>query len=187
MDDEVQFPEISPQSLQSGLIKWWSKNGRSFPWRETHNEFHILISEVLLQRTRANQVVAVYLALVSKYPSPTEMGATGDELLSQILYSLGLPQRVNTILQMVRQINQEFDGKVPSTYSELRTLEGVGDYIASAVCCFGFNQPMILVDTNTVRIIGRLFGLPQMPNQGVRNTSGSCMSYLLDEQNPRGI
>ena len=46
---------------------------------------------------------------------------------------------------------------VPDNELELRSLPGVGDYVAQAVLCFGFDQRAVLVDTNTARITGRLF------------------------------
>ena len=51
------------------------------------------------------------------------------------------------------------DGKVPIDKAGLLLLPGVSDYGASAVCCFAWNLPDPLVDTNTVRGVGYLFGL----------------------------
>jgi A/G-specific adenine glycosylase len=50
----------------------------------------------------------------------------------------------------------DFGGAVPDSELELRSLPGVGDYVAQAVLCFGFGQRAVLVDTNTARITGRL-------------------------------
>ena len=37
-------------------------------------------------------------------------------------------------------------------------IPGVGDYIASAVQCFAFGRPSVLLDTNTRRIARRVLG-----------------------------
>jgi A/G-specific adenine glycosylase len=47
---------------------------------------------------------------------------------------------------------------VPSDEASLRSLTGVGDYVASAVRCFAFGVPTVLLDANTKRIVARLTG-----------------------------
>ena len=47
---------------------------------------------------------------------------------------------------------------VPDTWEELREIPGVGDYIASAVLCFAYGRPTVLMDTNTMRIARRILG-----------------------------
>jgi len=117
------------------------------------------LSEMMLQRTRADQVVPVYEAFIDEYPDPVSIASVSEDDIANALYSLGLSWRAKNIREMAKQLAEDFDDKVPRTYEQLRELTGVGDYIASAVCCFAYNIPVIIVDTNTVRIIGRLFGL----------------------------
>ena len=72
--------------------------------------------------------------------------------------SLGLRWRAENVVEVARSLVEEFGGRVPDTEIELRSLPGVGDYVAQAVLCFGFGRRSVLVDTNTVRITGRVFG-----------------------------
>ena len=51
---------------------------------------------------------------------------------------------------------RDHDGSVPDDELTLRSLPGVGDYVAQAVLCFGFGRRAVLVDTNTQRITARL-------------------------------
>jgi A/G-specific adenine glycosylase len=53
-------------------------------------------------------------------------------------------------------VNNHFGGDIPLQKEILMTLPGVGKYIASAVICFGLNRPEPVLDTNTVRILGRV-------------------------------
>ena len=57
-----------------------------------------------------------------------------------------------------RELLGNHGGRVPSTSLELRSLPGVGDYVANAVLCFAFNKRAVLLDTNTERIVARLRG-----------------------------
>lgn len=76
-------------------------------------------------------------------------------------------------------------GQVPSGYDILLTLPGVGDYVAAAVCCFAFDQPVILADTNTVRVVGRVFGVPTHAESRRRKPVRQLLDALLDRQHPR--
>lgn len=86
---------------------------------------------------------------------------------------------------MSEQLVEEFEGEVPTTYEELRYLRGVGDYIASAVCCFRYRLPIIVVDTNTVRIMGRLFGIVTNAESRRNKQIRDLHNWVLDIQNPR--
>ena len=50
------------EEIRRNLLEWWSSVGRrNFPWRYTHDPFKIILAEILLHRTRAEQVVPLYL------------------------------------------------------------------------------------------------------------------------------
>ena len=139
------------------LIHWHRAHRRWYPWREQPGDpWHALMAEMCLQRTRSDQVVQVYEALLRVGPSPRELAGRPDAL--EVMRSLGLRERSETILKVARALVDVFDGQVPDTDFELRTLPGVGDYVAQAVLCFGFGRRSVLLDTNTMRIVGRLYG-----------------------------
>lgn len=176
------FPvELFHQNLRD----WDSQNRRSFPWRTTTNPFHIMIAELMLRRTQARQVVPVYKSFIEHYPDPSTLAAAFTDEVSQSLFSLGLAWRTPAFQQVAHRLVEQYNGKVPSSYDELLTLPGIGDYVASAVCCFAFGQSIIIVDTNTVRIAGRLFGLPTHEESRRRKPIRLLLQSLLDEQQPQ--
>jgi A/G-specific adenine glycosylase len=185
MSDELLLTLENVGNFRSSLIRWWEKDGRNYPWRETSNSFHILISEMMLQRTRADQVVPVYKSFIEKYPDPFVINESSENDIADSLFSLGLPQRVINIRKMAKQLVEDFDGEVPLTYKQLRELTGVGDYIASAVCCFNYHLPIIVVDTNTVRIVGRLFGITTDAESRRKKHIREKHEFLLDPSNTR--
>jgi A/G-specific adenine glycosylase len=71
------------------------------------------------------------------------------------MQSLGLRWRAENIIAVARALLDDFGGVVPDTELELRSLPGVGDYVAQAVLCFAFDRRAVLMDTNTSRIVGR--------------------------------
>lgn len=164
---------IDHAGIIENLMAWWRINQRQFPWRRTQNPYHILVSEVLLHRTRAEQVVPVYVKFLKKFPSISKLSRAPREQVQKILYPLGLRWRSRLIHRMARLIVSRYHGRIVDDVNELKSLPGVSDYIASAVVCFAFGRPEVLLDTNTVRIIGRIFG--------IRTTDASRRSKYLKE------
>ncbi len=140
------------------LLAWHENNTRRFPWRAADLEpWHVLMAEMCLHRTRADQVAPVFEALLKLAPTPQEMVEHAEEAL-EVMRSLGLRWRAENIVKVAQALVEVFDGVVPETDLELRMLPGVGDYVAQAVLCFGFGRRAVLIDTNTVRITSRLYG-----------------------------
>ena len=88
--------------------------------------------------------------------------------LAPRLASLGLHWRSANLASAAEFVSDQFAGEVPDNWQELTAIPGVGDYIASAVLCFAFGRPSVLMDTNTVRIARRLLGDPDLPNWRLR-------------------
>ena len=181
---ETAHHTIAAPSFSSKLISWGQENFRSFPWRFTTEPYHILIAEVMLHRTQALQVVPVYTQFLEKYPTLASLAQAKQEEFHEVLYSLGLRWRIDLIMEMVSQIQERFHGQIPEEKSDLLSLSGVSDYVASAVRCFAWNKPETIVDTNTVRVIGRVFNL-QIKDSSRRNAElnriyiCSCSATLL--------
>jgi DNA (cytosine-5)-methyltransferase 1 len=140
------------------LTVWHVRNVRSFPWRlSSLSPWHVLMAEMCLHRTRADQVAPVFERLLEIAPTPQAMVDHAHDALDA-MQSLGLRWRAENLVQVAEVLIELFDGEVPNTDFELRMLPGVGDYVSQAVLCFGFGRRAVLIDTNTVRIISRLHG-----------------------------
>jgi A/G-specific adenine glycosylase len=175
---------LACSAFQHDLRSWGVSHFRAFPWRTTTDPFHILIAEMMLRRTQARQVVAVYRAFVECFPDAHTLASAPERDVAEALYSLGLAWRVPAFQQLARVLVEQFAGLVPSNYQTLVALPGVGDYVASAICCFAFSQPMIISDINTVRVVGRLFGIPTHAESRRRKPIRDLLSALLDRTHP---
>lgn len=171
--------------FRADLIAWGHENFRSFPWRETGDPYAILIAEVMLHRTKAPQVLAVYPSFLRRYPDTAELAKASREDLHAALASLGLRRRVDMLYDMAQEIAHRPDGRVPETKEDLLALPGVSDYIAGAVRCFSRNEPEPLIDTNTVRVIGRLFGLKTTDSSRRNRLFRDLHAALVDPDEPR--
>src|SRR5437867_3042980 len=46
--------------FRRALIRWYRKNGRTLPWRDTRDPYAILVSEFMLQQTQVATVLSYY-------------------------------------------------------------------------------------------------------------------------------
>ena len=172
-------------SFRKTLIAWGQQHFRSFPWRLTEDAYRILIGEVLLHRTQAPQVVPVYERFIECYPDVPELASASKEELCDVLYSLGLRWRIDLIQEMTTELIEHFGGQVPRGKADLLSLPGVSEYIAGAMRCFAWNQPEPLIDTNTVRVIGRMFGLETKDSSRRSRRFRELIIALVDPDEPR--
>jgi len=152
-------PANEIRDFRKNLIKWFNKNKRNYPWRTTGNPFRILIAEMMLQRTRADQVLPVYLHFFSNYKTPFDVAITDMGRLNRILYPLGLRWRIRKFKEMCQTLVKEYGGRVPEERDEISKLPGVGDYVAGVVLSIAFNKKEWIVDSNVVRVFRRYFGI----------------------------
>ena len=138
------------------LRHWFSVNGRhGLPWRMDASPWKTLLAEVLLHRTRASAVDSIYLEVLERFPSPEAIIRQPDEWLN-MARPLGLRWRARIFVTACESLVVNHAGRVPSSLPALAGLPGIGNYIASAVRCFAFGLPQVIIDTNTIRIASRV-------------------------------
>lgn len=138
------------------VLCWGQQNFKDFPWRRSKNPWHGLVAEIMLQRTKADQVSPVFMTFAAKYQRPEEFLAAPVSLFSR----LGLPIRDEQFLALNRAL---VDAGLPTEKAALMRLPGVGDYIASAFLSLHLGKRAALIDANTVRVYGRFFGFETDP------------------------
>ena len=136
---------------------------QDYPWRSTSNHFHALTAEIFLQRTKAKQVIPVYIEFSKTYNKPQDVLDDDKEDYKTILSKLGLKWRIPLFKRYCKDLVDHHDGKVPDNKADLVNLSGVGDYAASAFLSFHRNNPYPLIDANTVRFVSRYFGIKRTP------------------------
>jgi A/G-specific adenine glycosylase len=176
---------ITLSKLHDRLKSWGQENLRSFPWRRTRSPYRLLMAEFMLLRTQAKQVEPVYREFIERYPSLDELALASREDIRDILQPLGLSWRADRVFQAVQKLEEEHNLTVPLEKGDLLDLPGVSQYIAAAVRCFVLDKPEALVDTNTVRIAGRLFDLEIKESSRRTKKFQGLISELVDPSQPR--
>lgn len=147
--------------VRENLLSWFKRNGRSFPWRETRDPYRILVAEIMLQRTRAEQVVPVYEEFIRRFPDIESLAKTEKETVREYFSRLGLLWRADLVVDLAKELIARFGGVIPPDREKLLSLPGVGDYIADAILSFAYGMDVAVVDSNVCRVLGRVFGLKQ--------------------------
>jgi len=142
------------------LLQWFKQHKRDFPWRQSKNLYFVLLSEILLKKTRAESVNSFISDFHRKYSSPKEIQKTKLSKIAKDLKPLGLfNQRAVHLKELASDLIERFNGKVPGDKESLSSLPGVGDYTVNAVLSFCKGEPLPIIDTNTVRILMRFFSI----------------------------
>jgi len=137
--------------FQKRILEWGLENFTHYPWRSTTNEWHALVAEIMLQRTKADQVEPVYVDFVRLYDSPKDFLDNPVNVFSR----LGLPARNEQLIELNRIIAAR---GLPHTRVDLLQLPGIGEYTAAAFLSLHCGIRDTLIDSNIVRVYGRFFG-----------------------------
>lgn len=135
------------------------ENYRDFPWRNPRRIWHALIAEVLLQRTRAKNVVPVYEKFIARFPEAADLKTASLEEIESLIYSLGLKWRAPLLKQLCDRLAAT-NGKIPNTVEALLQLPAVGPYVSAAMMSFHCGRRGLIIDVNVVRWLCRMVDRP---------------------------
>ncbi|WP_052891704.1 A/G-specific adenine glycosylase [Thermosphaera aggregans] len=141
------------------VVDFYLTQGRKWPWRETRDPYVVLITELLLQKTTAKQVVKVFSSFFSKFPNIGTLAKASETDIEAIIGELGLRKRAGFLRELAQHAVEEFGDKIPNTLEDLMKLKGVGLYTANAVRSFAYGMCVPVVDRNVARVLRRFFGL----------------------------
>jgi A/G-specific adenine glycosylase len=138
---------------------WWKENGISYPWRSLARPWDILLTEVLLRKTNAEKVGRFLAETAAVLSSPATTLLTSEQAIADLLQPFGMQRRKAAELRLLAEsLVEQNNGAVPAQLLQLKSLPGVGDYIANAVMCFAFGERRGVLDTNVIRVFKRVFG-----------------------------
>jgi A/G-specific adenine glycosylase len=147
------------KSFQKFILKWYSKNGRKFPWRnKSATNYERIISEVLLQRTKAETISKFFPVFIKKYPSWKKLATASKKELEKTLKPIGLHKQRSVRLYAFAQEMKKRKSRFPKNRAKIEEIPFVGQYIANAIELFLFNRPRPLLDVNMARVLEIHFG-----------------------------
>jgi A/G-specific adenine glycosylase len=150
-DKKFELHTLTPDSIkafQALIYNYYSIHGRSFPWREPTNPYHILVSEFMLQQTQTQRVVAKYSQFIKTFPNFYALAEAPFKDVLTVWQGLGYNRRALNLKKTAEIIVARFHGNVPSDVFVLETFPGIGRTTARAIAAFAFSKPVVFVETN---------------------------------------
>ena len=149
--------------LRRALLSWYDRESRELPWRRRggpQEPYRVLLSETMLQQTRAAVVAARYEEFVRRWPTAEDFAPRRGEPGAGCL---GRPWLLRpgpgACTGPCARWQGRGSGAWPETAQALARLPGAGPYTAAAVAAIAFEAPVVPVDGNVRRVAARLFAL----------------------------
>src|SRR5947208_8237647 len=92
------------RSFATRLTEWYDGAKRDLPWRNTRDPYNILVSEIMLQQTRAQTVIPYYQKFLARFPTPLSLSQATEAELLRSWSGLGYYQRARNLQSASRQI-----------------------------------------------------------------------------------
>ena len=150
---------LSPQRLgriRSLLLAWYDEQGEPFPWRDARNPYWALVAGVCSQQTQMSRVHPLWQRWIEAFPTVDAAARAERAQALRVWGDAGYPRRAVHLHEAARRCEAEHGGRVPRDEAALLALPGVGPFTAAIVRSFGYGEDAPAVDTNVVRVIGRL-------------------------------
>lgn len=144
------------KKIREPIIKWYQQNKRELPWRKGKNPYHIWISEIMLQQTRIEAVIAYYERFLGSLPTIQALAEVDEEKLLKLWEGLGYYNRARNLKKAAQIVQEKYGGEMPKHYEELLELPGIGEYTAGAIASIAYSKPVPAVDGNVLRVISRV-------------------------------
>ena len=172
--------------FSESLLKWNQfDNKRKMPWKGETDPYKVWVSEIILQQTRVQQGLNYYHRFITAWPDIKSLARAPEQQVYKLWEGLGYYSRCRNLIESAKFINNNFNAQFPQTYKDILSLKGIGQYTASAIASFAFNQPFAVVDGNVFRVLARFFGIhtpvDSMPGKKIFS---SLAHELLDKTNP---
>ena len=151
--------------LRRSLLRWYHRNQRCLPWRETKDPYRILVSEYLLQQTRVDQALPYYRRFVRRFPTVQVLAKAPLSAVLKTWEGVGYYARARNLHRAAQRVVKDFDGKIPGCREKLRQLPGCGPYTSAAVASIAFGVAAPVIDGNVMRLLSRFFGLRGDPRK----------------------
>ena len=145
------------------ILYWYDNNKRSLPWRvkcsAKKKEYFTVVSEFMLQQTQVKTVIPYFNNFLKNIPNFQVLAKVNENKLLKHWQGLGYYSRAKNLKQSAKMIIDNYDGRLPNNFEELKKLPGIGDYTASAILAIAFNKSIIPLDGNVERLLKRLLNL----------------------------
>jgi len=169
--------------LATTLLKWYSKHGRTMPWRDHPDPYAVWVSEIMLQQTRVETVIPYFEKWMKLFPDIPSLANASERDVLNAWEGLGYYSRARNLHKAAKIVASNFNGQLPRDLTELRALPGIGRYTVGAIASISFKMDEPTLDGNLRRVFSRLYDVTEFADSPV----GEKILWDLAAQNlPKG-
>ena len=173
------------------LAEWFCEEKRDFPWRVNRSIYSILVSEVMLQQTKACVVIPFFEKWMEKFPDFQSLSKSTEEEVVKAWEGLGYYSRARNLRNIAIEVEEKFGGIFPKELEKIKNFKGIGTYTAAAISHFAFNERVLGADGNIKKVLARFYGylesiekekplLELLDSFLPKQNSGDCFEGLIE-------
>jgi A/G-specific adenine glycosylase len=145
------------RTFRRSLLRWFRHHGRDLPWRCARDPYAILVSELMLQQTQVSTVIPYYNEWLRRFPDFVSLARASENDVLHAWQGLGYYGRARNLRATAKTVMDRYRGRLPRSVEQMQQLPGIGKYTAHAIASFAFYQSVPIVESNTARVLTRLF------------------------------
>jgi A/G-specific adenine glycosylase len=139
----------------------------------------------MLQQTQVTTVVPYFERFLARFPDLRALAAAGESEVLRYWQGLGYYARARNLHRAAQRVVREWGGVLPTDEPGLRSLPGIGRYMAGAIRSFAFGESAAIVEANSGRVLTRLVALVDDPTSGAgQRQLWSLAEWLTPHRDP---
>jgi A/G-specific adenine glycosylase len=168
--------------LLRNLYDWYAENRRALPWREDRDAYHVWVSEIMLQQTRVETVLAWYRPFLDRFPDVATLASAPVDDVLKAWEGLGYYARARNLHRAAGIVVESHGGAFPDRLETAAALPGLGRSTAGAVLSIAYGRAEPVLDGNVGRVVTRLNDLHEDPKGPA--AWGLARRLVLDSDDP---
>jgi len=146
-------PVCGLSTFRDEVLAHYRDNRRDMPWRETHDPYAVLVSEVMLQQTQVARVLTRYPEWLAAFPTIDALATASLAAVLEKWQGLGYNRRAVALKRSAEMCSERFAGELPRALADLRELPGIGPATAAAIANYAFGIPVPFIETNVRAVV----------------------------------
>lgn len=130
----------------------------------------------MLIQTKVDTVIPYYRRFLERFPDVQSLAAADSDAVLKSWEGLGYYARARNLHKAAGIVVEKHGGELPRDEKTLRSLPGIGRYVAAAVLSIAFNRPTLAVDGNVRRVVSRLHDLADPSESTIRGQGESLVA-----------
>lgn len=153
------------------------------PWRDHPDPYAVWVSEIMLQQTRVETVIAYFEKWMKLFPDIPTLAKASEQDVLNAWEGLGYYSRARNIHKAAKIVAEKFNGELPRNLEDLRSLPGIGRYTVGAIASMAFKMDEPTLDGNLRRVFSRVYDVAEFAD----SPAGEKILWDLAAENlPKG-